>query len=30
MMGMSLDPESPPHRRRLTWLWSRGPPIWAQ
>jgi hypothetical protein len=27
MMGMSLDFESPPHRRRLTWHQSHGPPI---
>jgi len=26
MMGMRLDPESPPHRRRLTRLWRRDPP----
>ena len=26
MLGMSLDPASPPHRRRLTWLGNHDPP----
>jgi hypothetical protein len=26
MMGMTLDPASPPHRRKLQWFDNHGPP----
>ncbi len=29
-MGMSLDPDSPPHRRRLLWQHNHGPPHGAE